>query len=295
MSNYRHTEFFTSADFDLVNSKIIGKGGYSTVYLCKHRRTSKEYAIKCASKFKTYKPEKYSHSSGDKADNRGNEKSQEEVTKDISDKIRQEIDIMSRLRHRNIIQLKGWFEDDQNIYLVLPYISGGDLAGFLKKGIPSKEETVKIMTQLVSALKYCHRKGILHRDIKLNNILLDENLNVKLTDFGLSAIKDEANTLFYDRVGTARYTAPEFLYKSGHNEKVDVWGLGVILFLLLTGKFPFNGSSKKNIYRRIKERRIDYEEYDLNDDERHLLNRLLCKNPKYRILLENILDAEFFN
>ena len=292
MSNYRHTEFFTSNDFDLLHSKIIGKGGYSVVYLANHRRTNKQYAIKCASKFKTYKPEKHSQSSGDEVNDQKNEK---EVTKDISDKIRQEIDIMSKLRHRNIIQLKGWFEDEQNIYLVLPYVSGGDLSSFLKKGIPSKEETVKITTQLVSALKYCHRKGILHRDIKLNNILLDENLNIKLTDFGLSAIKDEANALFYDRVGTARYTAPEFLYKTGHNEKVDIWGLGIILFLLLTGKFPFNGSSKKSIYRRIKEKRIDYEEFNLSDDERHLLNRLLCKNPKYRIQLEHILDAEFFN
>lgn len=281
MSNYRNMEIFTFEDFNLKNSEVIGKGGYSIVYLARHLRTNKQYAIKCAMKFKTYK--------------KGSSHNGKEVTKDISDKIRQEIDIMSRLRHRNIVQLKGWFEDEENIYLVLPYVSGGDLAGFLKRGIPSKQDSVKIIKQLVSAIKYCHRKGIIHRDIKLNNILLDENLNIKLADFGLSAIKNDPDELFYDRVGTARYTAPEFLFKNGHNEGVDVWGIGVILFLLLTGTYPFNGSSKRSIYRRIMEKRIDYDNFNLTNDEKHLLNRLLCKNPKYRILLENILDAEWFN
>ena len=272
--------FSSIKEFDIIRE--VGKGGYSIVYLARHKVTKREYAIKCAMKYKTYHKEK---SSG----------SQDEVTKDISDKTRQEIKTLQVLRHKRIIRIRGWFEDSDNIYIVLPYMEGGDLSGFLKReGIPSKELTIKFMTQIISAVKYCHKKGILHRDIKLNNILIDKNMDIKLTDFGLCAIKDENNDYFYDRVGTARYTAPELLHKDGHDEGADVWGIGIILFLLLTGKYPFDGSKKHSIFNRIKEKRINYDNYNLDEEEIHLLKRLLCKNPRYRIQLDDILETDWF-
>ena len=119
-------------------------------------------------------------------------------------------------------------------------------------------------------------------------------MDIKLTDFGLCAIRENRKEYFYDEVGTARYTAPELLSGEGYDESIDVWGIGIILFLLLTGKYPFNGSKRKSIFRRIRERRIDYDKYNLDEDEVHLLKRLLCKNPRYRIQLDDIVDAPWF-
>ena len=111
--------------------------------------------------------------------------------------------------------------------------------------------------QTVNALKYCHRHGIIHRDMKLENILINDRMNIRLIDFGLCAIRTDENDYFYDEVGTARYTAPEILEGGGYNESVDVWGIGIILFMLLTGKYPFDGSKRKSIFKRIMNKNID--------------------------------------
>ena len=119
-------------------------------------------------------------------------------------------------------------------------------------------------------------------------------MDIKLTDFGLCAIREHRHHHFYDEVGTARYTAPELLNGNGYGESVDVWGIGIILFLLLTGKYPFDGSKRKSIFRRIRKKHIDYEKYNLLEDEIHLLKRLLCKNPRYRIKLDDITETSWF-
>lgn len=264
---HNHGEFCSIDDFEILNE--LGKGGYSVVYLVKHKSTSKKYALKCAMKFRK--------------------------GKDRSERTRQEVEVLSKLRHRRIIRLKGWFEDEDNIYLVLQYLSGRDLSKYFRRNLPSKETSIKIMHQIVDAVKYCHRKGIIHRDIKLDNILINKNLDIKLTDFGLCAIRENSREYFYDEVGTARYTAPELLNGDGYDESVDVWAIGIILFLLLTGKYPFDGSKRKSIFRRILKKRIDYDKYDLDENEIHLLKRLLCKNPRYRIQLDDITGAPWFS
>lgn len=267
--SHRHNdiEFSSIDDFEIINQ--LGKGGYSVVYLVRHKSTGKKYALKCVMKFRK--------------------------GKDRSELARQEIKVLSDLRHRRIIRIKGWFEDDDTIYLVLQYLPGRDLSKYFRKTLPSKETVVKIMYQIIDAVKYCHRKGIIHRDIKLDNILINKNMDIKLTDFGLCAIRENSHEYFYNEVGTSRYNAPELLNGEGYNESVDVWGIGVILFLLLTGKYPFDGSERKTIFRRIRKKRIDYDKYDLTDDEVHLLKRLLCKNPRYRIQLDDITDVSWFS
>lgn len=119
-------------------------------------------------------------------------------------------------------------------------------------------------------------------------------MRVKLTDFGLCGIQSRDDGYFYDEVGTARYTAPELLEKEGYNESVDVWGIGIILFMLLTGRYPFDGSKRKSIFRRIRNKHVDYSRYNLSKEEVHLLKRLLCKNPRYRIQLEDIPNHQWF-
>lgn len=266
-SKKNHTEEFSCLeDFDIIRE--LGKGGYSVVYLVQHRGTGKRYALKCAMKRKK--------------------------NRDRTKRLRQEIDVLEDLNHRCIIGLRGWFEDDEQIYLVLQYISGRDLSKFFKKQLPSRKTTVEIILQVIDALKYCHENNIIHRDIKLENILINTDLKIKLTDFGLCGIKS-GDGLFYDEVGTARYTAPELLLKEGYDESVDVWGIGVILFMLLTGKYPFDGSTKASIFKRIMHKNIDYNKYNLSTDEIHLLKRLLCKDPRYRIQLDDITKHQWFD
>ena len=274
MSHHHHSNkhensdvtFSSMDEFEIV--KELGKGGYSVVYLVKHKITQKKYALKCAMKVKN--------------------------GKDRSKRIRQEIEVLDDLRHRGIIRLRGSFEDEENIYLVLQYISGRDLSKYFKQDLPPKETTADIIYQITRALRYCHHRGIVHRDMKLDNILIDSKMRIRITDFGLCGIKSKDGEYFFDQVGTPRYTAPEILEKNGYNESVDVWGIGIILFMLLTGKYPFDGSNRKSIFKRVINKQIDYTKYDLTTDEIHLLKRLLCKNPRYRIQLEDITKHQWF-
>jgi len=208
--------------------------------------------------------------------------------RDRSDRTLQEILVLSELKHPSVIRLVGWFENEENIYLVLSYVPGRDLSKFFRDKPPTRDLAASIILQIVEGIKYCHSRGVIHRDMKLENILIKDDMTIKLTDFGLCAIKTHRDEYFNDEVGTVRYTAPELLSGEGYDESVDVWGIGVILFTLLTGQYPFDGSRKSNIFKRIVKKHIDYSQYDLSDEEINLLKRLLCKNPRYRININDI-------
>lgn len=246
----------------------LGKGGYSYVRLVENKKTGRKYALKCAARFKK--------------------------GKDRSERTYMEIKVLEKLKHKNIIAFKGWFEDDETIYLVLEYIPGRDCSKFFKNKLPTKSQVRHIIRQIVEAVMYIHKKGIVHRDIKLENVLIDDKLNVKLTDFGLCGIKETEYDMMNQKVGTVRYTSPEIVKGHSYNESVDVWGIGVILFLLLTGEYPFTGSTKDRIFERIAEKRVHYSKYDLDKKEMSLLKALLEKNPDDRMEIEDILDDPFF-
>lgn len=262
------TPRFSSLDeFNILSE--IGRGGYSSVNLAEHKKTKRKYAIKCAFKMKK--------------------------GKDRSERTRTEIKVLKKLKHSSIIRLKGHFENEDTIFLVLEYISGKDCAKFFKTHLPSKIEVKYIMTQLVEAVRYCHEQGIVHRDIKLENILIDNNYKIKLTDFGLCGIKTDPTDIFSQSLGTVRYTAPEMLEGNGYNESIDIWGIGVVFFTLLTGSYPFDASERENIFKRIREKSIHYSKYNLDRKEVKLLRLLLEKDPEKRIEIEDILDQPFFN
>ena len=251
----------------------IEKGGYSKVYLVENKKTKRQYALKACFRLKK--------------------------GKDRSERTRTEIKILKKLKHQNIIRLKGWFEDDDNIYLVLEYIRGKDCSKFFRHNLPTKSQVRSIIKQLVETIIFCHSKGIVHRDLKLENVLVDENYNIKLIDFGLAAIKTNQFDMLSGTMGTVRYTSPEMIEGKGYNDSIDVWGIGVILFALLTGSYPFDTSNKENtkqvIFQRICERKIHYSKYNLEKNEVKLLKMLLEKNPEERIEIEHILKQPFFN
>ena len=265
-SNFKYKRFKSIEEFIFLEE--LGKGGYSHVHLVENKKTGRKYALKCADRFKK--------------------------GKDRSDRTYIEIQVLEKMKHKNIINLKGWFEDKDTVYLVLEYIPGKDCSKFFKHTLPTKTQIKSIMRQLVESLMYCHEQGVVHRDIKMENLLIDDKYRVKLTDFGLCGIKESEFDTFDQRLGTVRYSAPELIKGGGYNDSVDIWGIGVIFFMLLTGDYPFNGSSKESIFARIKEKRVHYSKYNLAKSETNLLKLLLEKDPEKRIEIEDILDDPFF-
>lgn len=263
----RLPRFKSIEEFNILD--VLGRGGYSVVHLVENKKTGRKYALKCAAKFK-----------------KGKNRSERTYT---------EIKVLEKLKHSNIIRLKGHFEDDETIYLVLEYISGKDCSKFFKHNLPTKIQIKSVMRQLVESVMYIHKQGIVHRDIKLENILIDKHFNIRLTDFGLCAIKQTEYDIMHETLGTLRYTAPELIRGEGYNDSVDIWGIGVVFFMLLTGQYPFNGSNKSSIFRRIREKRIHYSRYNFDKKEANLLKMLLEKDPEKRIEIEDILDDPFFH
>lgn len=266
--NPREMHRFKSID-EFIILEEIGKGGYGVVNLVEHKETQKKYALKSAFKFK-----------------KGKNKSKRTYM---------EIRVLQKLRHPNVVKLHGWFEDSEIIYLVLEYMSGKDLGKFFKGQSPDRRTIKKIAKQLIQSLIYIHKKKVIHRDIKLGNILIDDDFNIKLTDFGLCALKRNEYDMFNSHLGTARFISPEMISGYDYNESCDVWSLGVVLFKLLTGDHPFNGSSKESIFNRIENKSIKWYRYNLERSEVSLLKKLLRKDPDERMELEDVLHHPFFD
>jgi calcium-dependent protein kinase len=174
---------------------------------------------------------------------------------DSKEKIRffQEIDIMRQLDHPNIVRLYEVFQDEKRFYLVTELCTGGELFDEItKRSNFNEQDAAAIIKQVLSAVAYCHSKNICHRDLKPENVLMDSKNNnqIKVIDFGASQKYDD-NKKMSQIYGTAYYIAPEIL-KSEYNEKCDVWSIGVILYILLSGKPPFYGDDDKEILNSVK-------------------------------------------
>ena len=170
-----------------------------------------------------------------------------------STKFFNEVDILRKADHPNIIRLYEFYEDEKHYHLVTEYISGGELFDFIiKSKMFSEGIAANFLRQILSAVAYCHEHNIVHRDIKPENILLDKespDATVKVIDFGTSAIYEETKQLT-QKYGAAYYIAPEALRRD-YNEKCDVWSCGVILYIFLCGRPPFSGRNDKEILLRV--------------------------------------------
>jgi calcium-dependent protein kinase len=206
-----------------------------------------------------------------------------------------EIDILKRTDHPNIIRLFEFFEDDENFHLVLEYVSGGELFDYIIKSRHLSEAiSANFMKQILTAVSYCHKNNIVHRDLKPENLLLDKegpDAVLKVVDFGTSAIFDTKKQMTH-KYGTAYYIAPEVLTKN-YSEKCDLWSCGVILYILLSGRPPFYGKNDKEILRSVLEGHYSMQgaEWARSSPEaKSLVCRMLQLNPKERISAEQALN-----
>ena len=177
-----------------------------------------------------------------------------------------EINIMRRLDQKNIIKLYEVHESESYIYLIVEVLKGGELFDRVaENGAFIERDACLLMKRLLKALNYLHSKGIMHRDLKLENLILkddDNNYDVKLADFGLATLISQNDQLF-KRCGTPGYVAPEILNDKKYDEKVDIFSAGVILYILLTGASPFPGKSYNEILVKNKNCRVKFDFKDV--------------------------------
>jgi len=224
-------------------------------------------------------------------------------------KILYETNLMKKLNHPNITKILELFEDKEYILIIMEYINGGNLFSFLKKRRKVSEKTAKFLfKQIILGIKHIHSHNIVHRDIKLENILIDLNNNIKICDFGIGRVLSSPDQLLYDQCGTPMYIAPEILLCTKQNGykgfPVDIWSSGIALYILLSGTLPFNFKDGSSISIEESEKNNDNNSEELqfnivnnspknieniSDEARDLLKGLLNKNPNKRLTCDEIL------
>lgn len=236
-----------------------GQGSYAVVKLAREKRTGQKFAIKTYEKFKLYD-----------ATRRRN--------------VKREISLLQDLDHPNIIKLHHTIENTTQINLVMEMGGQTSLHSYLKSKLGRRideQDAKPVFKQIVQGMKYLHGRNIAHRDIKLDNILLDEEKRIKIIDFGFSVLieKDKTMSTF---CGTPSYMAPELANKKDYNgSEVDVWAMGVVLYAILAGKFPFKGENDRDLYKKIA--RGTYQKIpDVSAEANALIGRMLRVNPQER-------------
>ncbi|RMZ54148.1 hypothetical protein APUTEX25_005304 [Auxenochlorella protothecoides] len=260
--------------------RTLGTGGFSVVKLATHKETGDEYACKIMS----LPPPGASNAA--------------EVTRED---IFKEINILISLDHPNIIYLREYFEEGNKAYLVMEYLGGGELLdAVLDIGHYSENEARIIFRQIVAGVGYLHSKGIAHRDLKLENLLMAKRgdiMGVKIADFGLA--KGQAATSLSTICGTPQYVAPEVIAKGAksgfHSYKLscDVWSCGVILFVLLGGYPPFYDESEPRLFDKIRRGAYSFNDpvwEQISDSAKELIKRCLTLDPALRPTCEDILN-----
>ncbi|KAG7551434.1 Pentatricopeptide repeat [Arabidopsis thaliana x Arabidopsis arenosa] len=215
----------------------------------------------------------------------------------MAEQIRRDISTMKLINHPNVVQLYEVLASKAKIYIVLEFISGGKLFDKIKNDGRMKEDEARgYFQQLINAVDCCHSRGLYHRDLKPENLLLDAQENLKVSDFGLSALSQQVggDGLRHIACGNPNYAAPEVLNDQSHDgAKVDLWSCGVILFVLLAGYLPFEDSSLTTLYKKISSADFSCPPW-LSSGAKNLIVRILDPNPMTRITIPEILEDVWF-
>uniref|UniRef100_A0A6V7QQW9 non-specific serine/threonine protein kinase n=1 Tax=Ananas comosus var. bracteatus TaxID=296719 RepID=A0A6V7QQW9_ANACO len=209
--------------------------------------------------------------------------------------IKREISIMKIVRHPNIVRLHEVLAGRTKIYIILELVNGGELFDkIVHQGKLHESEARRYFQQLIDAIDYCHSKGVFHRDLKPENLLLDSRGNLKVSDFGLSALTQQGVGLLHTTCGTPNYVAPEVLNKQGYDgAAADVWSCGVILYVLMAGFLPFNDVDLPALYRKINAAEFSFPSW-FSSGAKSLILRILDPTPSTRIDIEGIRNDTWF-
>uniref|UniRef100_A0A672J1C4 Serine/threonine-protein kinase PLK n=1 Tax=Salarias fasciatus TaxID=181472 RepID=A0A672J1C4_SALFA len=249
--------------------KLLGKGGFARCYEMTDLSNNKMYAVKVIPQSRVSKPHQ-------------------------RDKITNEIELHKTLSHKHVVKFSHHFEDQENIYIFLELCSRKSLAHIWKARHTLTEPEVRYyLKQIISGLKYLHSRGILHRDLKLGNFFVNENMELRVGDFGLAVKLETVEQRKKTICGTPNYLAPEVLNRQGHGTESDVWSLGCVMYTLMCGNPPFETLDLKETYKCIKEVRYNLPS-TLSPAAQKLISGILQKNPSDRLTLDQILNHEFF-
>lgn len=251
--------------------KLLGQGTFAKVHHARNLETGMSVAIKIIDKEKVLKA-------------------------GMIEQIKREISVMRLVRHPNVVELYEVMATKSKIYFVMEYVKGGELFNMVNKGKVKEDVARKYFQQLISAVDYCHSRGVSHRDLKPENLLLDENGNLKVSDFGLSAVADSKRQdgLLHTTCGTPAYVASEVINRKGYDgSKADIWSCGVILYVLLAGYLPFHDSNLMEMYRKIGKGEFKFPNW-FAPEVRKLLTKILDPNPSRRISLAKIMKNSWF-
>jgi len=255
--------------------KEVGKGSYATVYLAQDLENFKDYAVKTIAKSSI-------------------ERSSRGVESIIT-----EISIMRELDHSSLGKLYKVYENEESVHLVMDYVPGGELfRRVLKRAKFTEESAAKLIKNLLEGLKYMHSKGITHRDVKPENVLMastENDFEIKIIDFGMACYNTDEGQV--QKCGSPGYVAPEILKNQVYGEKVDLFSAGIILYVLLSGKSPFTGSNHGEILAKNRECRFFFpEKYwgSISEEGLELVLRLTDSDPQIRPSAEEALRHRWF-
>ncbi|CAM9308828.1 unnamed protein product, partial [Ectocarpus sp. 12 AP-2014] len=259
-------------DFEI--GRRLGQGKFGKVYMARERRSGYVVAMKACAHTLTIcltnpvLQKKQLSKSG------------------VEHQLRREIEIQSHLRHRNILRMLAFFYDHKRIYLVLELASGGELyKSLVDVGHFSERRAAVYVKEVADALSYCHSKHVIHRDLKPENLLVGHNGELKIADFGWSVHAPSNRRQTF--CGTLDYLPPEMVEGKDHNESVDIWALGVLMYELLVGTPPFDSQGHSATYRRIISVDLQYPAH-VSSEARDLIGRLIRKKASARLPLEMV-------
>ncbi|XP_073062525.1 CBL-interacting serine/threonine-protein kinase 6-like [Primulina eburnea] len=251
--------------------RLLGHGTFAKVYHARNLKTGKSLAIKIVGKEKV-------------------------IRVGMMEQVKREISVMKMMKHPNIVELHEVMASKTKIYFVMELVRGGELFAKISKGKLREEVARNYFQQLISAVDFCHSRGVYHRDLKPENLLLDEVGNLKVTDFGLSAFSDHLRQdgLLHTTCGTPAYVSPEVIGKKGYDgAKADIWSCGVILFALLAGYLPFQNDNIVAMYRKIYRGDFKCSPW-FSPESRKFITKMLDPNPSTRITIAKIMDCSWF-
>uniref|UniRef100_H3DB74 Calcium/calmodulin dependent protein kinase I n=1 Tax=Tetraodon nigroviridis TaxID=99883 RepID=H3DB74_TETNG len=248
--------------------EVLGTGAFSEVVLAEEKRTQRLVAIKCIPK---------------------------KALEGKENNIENEIAVLHRIKHPNIVSLEDIFESTSHLYLVMQLVSGGELFDrIVEKGFYTERDASQLIHQILDAVKYLHDMGIVHRDLKPENLLyysMDEDSKIMISDFGLSKIG--SGSVMSTACGTPGYVAPEVLAQKPYSKAVDCWSIGVISYILLCGYPPFYDENDAKLFEQILKAEYEFDSPywdDISDSAKDFICHLMEKEPSKRYTCEQALQ-----